>query len=123
MLNSAARLDVLNRLGRAMADPTRARILMSLLQEAGYPAQLARDLELSRTNVSNHLACLRGCGIVVTATEGRRTRYEIADAHLTRALESLMEVVLAVDDGVPCVDEDCDVPPCCGSAPRPVVDE
>ena len=82
-----------------MADPTRARILVSLLQEASYPAQLARDLGLSRTNVSNHLACLRGCGIVVTATEGRRTRYEIADAHLTRALESLMEVVLAVDDG------------------------
>ena len=73
MLNSAARLDVLNRLGRAMADPTRARILMSLLQAPGYPAQLARDLDLSRTNVSNHLACLRGCGIVVTVTEGRRT--------------------------------------------------
>ena len=106
-----------------MADPTRARILMSLLQAPGYPAQLARDLDLSRTNVSNHLACLRGCGIVVTVTEGRRTRYEIADAHLTRALESWMEVVLAVDDGVPCVDEDCDVPLCCGSAPRPVADE
>ena len=123
MLNSAARLDVLIWLVRGMADPTLALILMSLLQAPGYPAQLARDLDLSRTNVSNHLACLRGCGIVVTVTEGRRTRYEIADAHLTRALESLMEVVLAVDDGVPCVDEDCDVPLCCGSAPRPVADE
>ena len=123
MLNIEARLDVINRLGRAMADPTRARILVALLQEPSYPAELARDLGLSRTNVSNHLACLRGCGIVVTVTEGRRTRYEIADAHLTRALESLMEVVLAVDDGVPCVDEDCDVPLCCGSAPRPVADE
>lgn len=119
MLNSPARLDVLNRLGRAMADPTRARILVMLLQEASYPAQLARDLDLSRTNVSNHLACLRGCGIVVTAPEGRRTRYEIADAHLTRALESLMDVVLAVDDGVPCMDVDCDVPLCCGTASSP----
>lgn len=98
-----------------MADPTRARILVMLLQGASYPAQLAHDLDLSRTNVSNHLACLRGCGIVITATEGRRTRYEIADAHLTRALESLMEVVLAVDDGVPCMDADCDVPLCCGT--------
>lgn len=106
-----------------MADPTRARILMMLLHEASYPAQLACDLDLSRTNVSNHLACLRGCGIVVTATEGRRTRYEIADVHLTRAVELLMEVVLAVDDGVPCMDADCEVPLCCGSAPPPVVDE
>lgn len=123
MLNSAARLDVLHRLGRAMADPTRARILVSLLREASYPAQLARDLDLSRTNVSNHLACLRGCGIVITAPEGRRTRYEIADAHLTRALESLMDVVLAVDDGAPCVDANCDVPLCCGTAPALVADE
>lgn len=106
-----------------MADPTRARILVSLLQDASYPAQLARDLGLSRTNVSNHLACLRGCGIVVTAPEGRRTRYEIADAHLTRALESLMDVVLAVDDGVPCMDANCDVPLCCGTTPALVADE
>jgi DNA-binding transcriptional ArsR family regulator len=123
MLNSAARLDVLNRLGRAMADPTHARILVSLLQDASYPAQLARDLGLSRTNVSNHLACLRGCGIVVTEVEGRRTRYEIADAHLTRALESLMDVVLTVDDGVPCMDANCDVPLCCGNTPALVADE
>lgn len=104
----------MNRLGRAMADPTRSRILLSLLRAPGYPARLARDLELTRTNVSNHLACLRGCGIVVAEVEGRQTRYEIADPHLTRALETLVDVVLAVDDGVPCVGEGCDVPLCCG---------
>lgn len=114
MLTIASRVDAMNRLGRAMADPTRSRILLSLLAEPGYPAQLARDLDLSRTNVSNHLACLRGCGIVITVPEGRKTRYEIADPHLTRALGALVEVVLAVDDCVPCVDERCDVPLCCG---------
>lgn len=114
MLTKASRVDVMNRLGRAMADPTRSRILLSLLDGPGYPAQLARDLDLTRTNVSNHLACLRGCGIVVAAPEGRRTRYEIADAHLTRAVKTLVDVVLAVDDGAPCTVEDCDVPLCCG---------
>lgn len=97
MLTIAARHDVLNRLGRALSDPTRARILLRLLDEPGYPARLAEELELTRTNVSNHLACLRGCGIVVAVPEGRRTRYEIADRNLTRALESLVDVVLAVD--------------------------
>lgn len=115
MLTITSRVDAMNRLGRAMADPTRSRILLSLLREPGYPAQLARDLELSRTNVSNHLSCLRGCGIVLAEVEGRQTRYEIADPHLTRALEALVDVVLAVDDGVPCVDADCDVPLCCGT--------
>lgn len=114
MLTVSSRLDAMNRLGRAMADPTRSRILLSLLEKPGYPAALARDLGLSRTNVSNHLACLRGCGIVVAEAQGRQTRYEIADAHLTRALEALVEVVLAVDDGEPCRDVTCAVPTCCG---------
>ncbi|WP_334144513.1 Cd(II)/Pb(II)-sensing metalloregulatory transcriptional regulator CmtR, partial [Corynebacterium nuruki] len=108
-----SRLDVMHRLGRAMSDPSWSRILLHLLDGPGYPAQLARDLDLSRTNVSNHLACLRGCGIVVAVPEGRRTRYEIADPHLTRALHSLVEVVLAVDEGDACTSEDCDVPGCC----------
>ena len=105
----------MNRLGRAMSDHTRARILLSLLEQPGYPARLAESLELTRTNVSNHLTCLRGCGIIVAVPEGRRTRYEIADPHLTRALEQLMTVVLAVDDGVPCIDDECGVALCCGS--------
>ena len=76
---------------------------------------MGEELQLTRTNVSNHLACLRGCGIVVAVPEGRSTRYEIADPHLTRALDALVDVVLAVDDGAGCTDEDCDVALCCGS--------
>lgn len=115
MLTIQSRLDVMNRLGRAMADPTRSRILLQLLDEPGYPAQLSRDLDLTRTNVSNHLACLRGCGIIVAVPEGRRTRYEIADPHLTRALGSLVDVVLAVDEGDACTTDNCDVPGCCAN--------
>ncbi|RII95601.1 ArsR family transcriptional regulator [Clavibacter michiganensis] len=113
MLTLASRVDVMNRLGRAMADPTRSRILLHLLEGPGYPSKLADELDLTRSNVSNHLTCLRGCGIVVAVAEGRSTRYEIADAHLTRALTALVDVVLAVDDGVPCTDESCDIPLCC----------
>ncbi|SJM70048.1 Transcriptional regulator, ArsR family [Gulosibacter sp. 10] len=108
-------MDAMNRLGRAMADPTRSRILLSLLNGPGHPAQLARELELTRTNVSNHLACLRGCGIVVAEPEGRRTRYEIADPHLAAALTALVDVTLAVDESEPCVDPACGVPGCCGA--------
>lgn len=113
MLTIASRLDVMNRLGRAMADPTRSRILLSLLETPGYPAQLARELELTRSNVSNHLTCLRDCGIVVAEPEGRRTRYEITDAHLARALNALVETTLAVDENAPCLDPQCSITGCC----------
>ncbi|MBX3099457.1 MAG: winged helix-turn-helix transcriptional regulator [Salinibacterium sp.] len=116
MLTIATRLEVMNRLGRAMADATRSRILLSLLDHPGYPAQLAQDLGLTRTNVSNHLACLRGCGLIIAEPEGRRTRYEIADPHLAQALGGLVNIVLAVDEGLPCGDASCEVSGCCDPA-------
>jgi DNA-binding transcriptional ArsR family regulator len=116
MQTLAPRLDVMNRLGRAMADPTRSRILVSLLEGPGYPARLAESLGLTRSNVSNHLGCLLGCGLLTAVVEGRQTRYEIADPHLARGLTALVDVVLAVDEGTPCADGTCDLPSCCGSA-------
>lgn len=103
----------MNRLGRAMADPSRSRILLRMLDGPSYPAELAQDLEMTRSNVSNHLTCLRGCGLVVAVPEGRRTRYDISDPHLRVAITALMDVVLAVDDGAPCADGNCEVPGCC----------
>lgn len=114
MLTNAARLDVMHRLGRAMADPTRSRILLTLLEGPEYPAVLARDLDLTRSNVSNHLACLRDCGIVVGQHQGRQTRYEIADPHLAQALTALVETTLAVDVAAPCIDPVCTVTGCAG---------
>ncbi|MBN9141566.1 MAG: winged helix-turn-helix transcriptional regulator [Micrococcales bacterium] len=113
MLTIASRLDVMNRLGRAMADPSRSRILMTLLEGPSYPAVLSRNLGLTRSNVSNHLTCLRDCGIVVAEPEGRQTRYEIADPHLAAALNVLVEVTLAVDESAPCIDPACQVAGCC----------
>lgn len=106
----------MNRLGRAMADPTRSRILMSLLDGPSYPAVLSRSLELSRSNVSNHLTCLRDCGIVVAEPEGRQTRYEVADPHLAAALKRLLDVTLAVDESAPCEDASCEVSGCCAQS-------
>lgn len=89
--------EVLARFGHALSDPTRARLLLALREGPAYPADLADQLGVTRQNLSNHLACLRGCGLVVSVPEGRRSRYELADARLAHALGDLLGVVLAVD--------------------------
>ena len=88
---------VLARFGHALSDPTRARLLLALRDAPGYPADLADLIGVSRQKLSNHLACLRGCGLVVAVPEGRRTRYELADGRLRHALGDLLGLVLAVD--------------------------
>jgi DNA-binding transcriptional ArsR family regulator len=101
--------EVLARFGHALSDPTRARLLLALREAPGYPAQLAELLGVSRQNLSNHLACLRGCGLVVAAPEGRRVRYELADPRLGHALGDLLGLVLTTDPDA-CLEasiEDC----------------
>ena len=88
---------VLARFGHALSDATRSRLLLVLRDAPGYPADLADRLGVTRQNLSNHLACLRGCGLVVAVPEGRRTRYELADARIRHALDDLVGLVLAVD--------------------------
>lgn len=71
--------------------------MLALLSGPSYPAQLAAALDVSPQVVSNHLACLRGCGLVVASYEGRHVRYELVDGNLAHALTRLLDVVLAVD--------------------------
>ncbi|MHA7277294.1 ArsR/SmtB family transcription factor [Arthrobacter sp. Hz1] len=88
---------VLSRFGHALSDPTRSRILLALRDAPAYPSDLADTLGVSRQGLSNHLACLRGCGLVVAVPEGRRARYELADSRLDSALTALLAVVLTTD--------------------------
>jgi DNA-binding transcriptional ArsR family regulator len=100
--------QVLARFGHALSDPTRARLLLALREAPGYPAELAELLGVTRQNLSNHLGCLRGCGLVVAVPEGRRSRYELADPRLGHALGDLLELVLVTDpDACPSPDGDC----------------
>jgi DNA-binding transcriptional ArsR family regulator len=98
--------EVLARFGHALSDPTRARLLLALREAPGYPAELAEVLGVSRQNLSNHLACLRGCGLVVAVPQGRRSRYELADARLAHALGDILGVVLATDPATCAADAD-----------------
>jgi len=101
---ASATVDALERAGTALADTTRRRILLQLLEGPTYPAELADVLGIGRTNISNHLACLRGCGLVRTQREGRQVRYELSSPRLAHALTDLAGLDLGVE---PC-DADLD---------------
>jgi DNA-binding transcriptional ArsR family regulator len=106
VLTVASDIEVLARFGRALADPIRCRLLLSLSEAPAYPSDLADALGISRTRLSNHLACLRDCGLVVTVPDGRRIRYELADARFGQALDRLRSAVVAVEADRTCADAD-----------------
>ena len=96
-VEAVAARDALTRFGYALSDSTRTNVLLRLRGGGAYPSDLAEGIGVSRQALSNHLACLRGRGLVVAVPEGRRTRYELADNRIGHALDDLLGLVLAVD--------------------------
>ncbi len=80
----------LRRVGLALADPTRQAMLVSLLEGPLFSSELADRVGGRRSNVSNHLSCLRGCGLVVSEDIGRRVRYSLVSPQLAHALRDLL---------------------------------
>jgi DNA-binding transcriptional ArsR family regulator len=73
-------LQLVARRFRALADPTRLRILNQLMQGEHGVGELADATGLEQPNVSRHLAVLRQEGVVARRAEGNRARYRIVDA-------------------------------------------
>jgi ArsR family transcriptional regulator, cadmium/lead-responsive transcriptional repressor len=80
---------------RALGDPTRVRILELLREhEELSVSELVDRLALSQPKVSNHLACLRWCGFLVTRREHPTVLYRIADDRVIELL-ALARALLA----------------------------
>lgn len=86
-----------SRFGYALSDETRARILLELRAGPATPSELVANLGVSKQLVSNHLSCLRGCGLISGGRDGRNMRYSLAVPELGAALGGLLQLVLEVD--------------------------
>nr|WP_234988073.1 metalloregulator ArsR/SmtB family transcription factor [Demequina sp. NBRC 110056] len=92
--------------GHALSDPTRAAILLALRHGSHCPADLAAELDVSRQSMSNHLTCLRGCGLVRAEKRGRHAHYSLADASIATPLDALLAVTFTLDPTC-CDGEEC----------------
>jgi DNA-binding transcriptional ArsR family regulator len=71
---------------RAIADPTRRRILDRLREGPMAVNALAADFDQSRPAVSKHLRVLRGAGLVSEERSGRERVYQIRPAPLRKVV-------------------------------------
>lgn len=87
VLRDRADVDVAARLFHGLSDPTRLSILLGLLDGERRVTDLVELVGSSQSNVSNHLACLRECGLVTDRPgERRQVFYSIAHAELRDVL-------------------------------------
>lgn len=67
---------------KAMAEPTRLRILRSLLDGGKSVTAIMTDTGASQSNVSKHLSTLVAARIVTSRKEGTSTYYTITDPNI-----------------------------------------
>jgi len=72
---------------KALADPTRLRILQRLAEGDGTVSDLMRHVDLSQPLVSWHLRRLRAAGLVETRRAGRETICSLGREALARFYE------------------------------------
>jgi ArsR family transcriptional regulator, cadmium/lead-responsive transcriptional repressor len=80
---------------RGLADRTRLAILAELALAERRVVDLTGALGLAQGTISGHLACLRGCGLIVARPQGRQMFYSLAHPELLdllRAAEELLEL-------------------------------
>ena len=62
---------------RALADPTRRRILELLTETDRTAGEIAEQFPIAFASVSHHLGVLKAAGLVVTEREGQFIRYRL----------------------------------------------
>lgn len=85
---------------RGLGDRTRLAILAELAAGERRVVDLMGTLGAAQGTVSGHLACLRGCGLVVGRPEGRQMFYSLARPELMDLLAAAEHLLTVTGEAV-----------------------
>lgn len=83
---------------RGLADPSRLALLLALTEGEKNVSELVDETALTQSNVSNHLACLKDCGLVTSCREWRNVYYRLTDARIRELLHYADDILAANAD-------------------------
>lgn len=99
-LTSAQITDLKAKLFRGFADPSRLSILNALRKGSLTVGKIVKETGLSQSNASNHLGCLRDCGLVTRSQKGNFVYYQLSDERVAALLNLADELLADAAKGV-----------------------
>lgn len=88
------------KLFRGFSDASRLSILNALGKGALTVSEIVQVTRLTQSNVSNHLGCLRDCGLVSCTQQGRYMSYQLSDSRVAEVLTLADELLANVAKGI-----------------------
>jgi len=83
---------------RALADPTRRKILALLRSEELPAGDIASRFPMAWASVSHHLGVLKDAGLVLARRDGQHIRYSLNTTVFQDALQHLLEILPATHE-------------------------
>ena len=93
-------IELQAKLFRGFGDPSRLSILLALRSDPLTVSEIVKATGLSQSNVSNHLGCLRDCGLVVAQQNWRYVTYHLSDDRVRELLDLAESLLSDVAQGV-----------------------
>ena len=82
------------------SDTSRLAILEALREKPLNVSEIVEETGLSQSNASNHLSCLRDCGLVIREQQGRYAVYQLSDSRVAELLQTADILLSDVARGV-----------------------
>jgi DNA-binding transcriptional ArsR family regulator len=79
---------------KTMANPVRMEIIYALKEGEKTVTELVEIMELTKSNVSQHLSVLKGAEMVSTRRDGQNIFYSIANEKIIEACRLMREVLM-----------------------------
>lgn len=92
MINST-QIDIQAKFLRSLAEKNRLKILQCLRSGEKTVNEIVTLVKGSQSNISQHLACLRGCGVIQKWQRGKYCYYSLASIQIG-ALLNMLEVIM-----------------------------
>ncbi|WP_217587664.1 ArsR/SmtB family transcription factor [Lentibacillus saliphilus] len=101
-------LDLKVKFLHGFSNKIRIQILDSIKDKEKTVSQIMDDVDGSQSSISQHLACLRGCGLIVGRQEGKYMYYRLLNDKVRHLLNMFDDVLMDVQTGVMSCDRQID---------------
>lgn len=95
-------IDMKVKLIQGFSNKIRLQILECIKDKEMTVSQIVDALAGNQSSISQHLACLRGCEIIVGRQEGKYVYYKIRNEKIHQLLTMFDEALVEVEEDINC---------------------
>ncbi|WP_238590687.1 ArsR/SmtB family transcription factor [Paenibacillus beijingensis] len=100
----AEQLNIKVKFIRGFGDKTRLQILEYIKDGEKTVSQIVDNVQASQSNISQHLGCLKDCGLIIGRQDGKYVYYSLRNEKVKILLSMFDEVFADVQTDVACCD-------------------